>query len=76
VGVGRDEGVAGAGPEEVDAVRGTAKNPMSQDEVIAKVRDLVRPIQGEAKCSDLIEKIVKLEKVKDIREIRPVLQRK
>jgi 2-methylcitrate dehydratase PrpD len=62
--------------EEVDAVRGTAKNPMSHDEVIAKVRDLVTPVQGEVKCSDLIEKIVKLEKVKDIREIRPVLQRK
>jgi 2-methylcitrate dehydratase PrpD len=62
--------------EEVDAVRGTAKNPMSHDEVIAKVRDLVAPVQGEAKCSSLIEKILKIEDVKDIREIRPVLQRK
>jgi len=61
--------------EQVDAVRGTAKNPMSNEEVIAKVRDLVTPIQGEAKCSDLIEKILKIENVKDIREIRPVLQR-
>jgi 2-methylcitrate dehydratase PrpD len=61
--------------EQVDAVRGTAKNPMSNDEVIAKVRDLVTPIQGEAKCSELIEKILKIENVKDIREIRPVLQR-
>jgi hypothetical protein len=57
-------------------VRGTAKNPMSHDEVIAKVRDLVTPVQGAAKCSDLIEKILKIENVKDIREIRPVLQRK
>jgi 2-methylcitrate dehydratase PrpD len=61
--------------EEVDAVRGTAKNPMSRDEVIAKARDLVMPIQGEAKCSDLIEKILKIESVKDIRELRPSLQR-
>ena len=61
--------------EEVDAVRGTSKNPMSHDEVIAKVRDLVTPVQGEAKCSGLIEKILKIENVKDIREIRPVLQR-
>jgi len=61
--------------EEVDAVRGTAKNPMSNDEVIAKARDLVTPIQGEAKCSDLIEKILKIENVKDIREIRPAVQR-
>lgn len=61
--------------EEVDAVRGTAKNPMSHDEVIAKVRDLVVPIQGETKCADLIEKIINIENLKDIRELRPVLQK-
>ena len=61
--------------EEVDAVRGTAKNPMSHDEVIAKVRDLVTPVQGEAKCSDLIDKILKIESLKDVRELRPALQK-
>jgi 2-methylcitrate dehydratase PrpD len=60
--------------EEVDAVRGTAKNPMGHDEVIAKVRDLVVPIQGEMKCTDLIDKIVDIENLKDIRELRPALQ--
>jgi 2-methylcitrate dehydratase PrpD len=61
--------------EEVDAVRGTAKNPMSHDEVVAKVRDLVVPVLGHAKCSDLIEKILKIEDAKDIREIRASLQK-
>jgi 2-methylcitrate dehydratase PrpD len=61
--------------EEVDAVRGTAKNPMDHDEVIAKARDLVTPVMGDGKCSDLIEKILKIENVKDVREIRPALQK-
>jgi 2-methylcitrate dehydratase PrpD len=60
--------------EEVDAVRGTAKNPMSHDEVIAKARDLVTPVLGEAKCSELIEKITKIGNVKNVMEIRPALQ--
>jgi 2-methylcitrate dehydratase PrpD len=61
--------------EEVDAVRGTAKNPMSHDEVIAKVRDLVVPVQGETKCADLVDRIVNIENLKDIRELRPALQK-
>jgi 2-methylcitrate dehydratase PrpD len=61
--------------EEVDAVRGTAKNPMNHDEVIAKVRDLVTPVLGDAKCADLIDKVLKIEEIKDVREIRPALQK-
>ena len=61
--------------EEVDAVRGTAKNPMSHDEVLAKVRDLVTPVQGEAKCAELIDKILKIESLQDVRELRPALQK-
>jgi 2-methylcitrate dehydratase PrpD len=61
--------------EEIDAVRGTAKNPMTRDEVIAKTRDLVTPILGTATCSNLIEKVLNLESLKDVRELRPVLQR-
>jgi 2-methylcitrate dehydratase PrpD len=61
--------------EEVDAVRGTAKNPMNHDEVIAKVRDLVTPVQGAVKCADLIDKILKIENLKDVRELRPALQK-
>jgi 2-methylcitrate dehydratase PrpD len=61
--------------EEVDAVRGTSKNPMGHHEVIAKARDLVTPVLGDAKCSDLIDKIMKIDAVKDLRELRPALQR-
>jgi 2-methylcitrate dehydratase PrpD len=61
--------------EQVDAVRGTAKNPMGKDEVLAKARDLITPVLGESKCADLIEKISNLENVKDIRELRKSLQR-
>jgi 2-methylcitrate dehydratase PrpD len=56
-------------------VRGTAENPMTRDEVIAKARELITPVLGAAKCSTLIEKVFSLENVKDIRELRPALQR-
>jgi len=61
--------------ERVDAVRGTPENPMPRDEVIAKARDLMAPVLGSAACSKLIERMVELEKVKDIRQLRPLLQR-
>jgi len=61
--------------ERVLAVRGTAKNPMTRDEVAAKARDLMTPVLGSAQSNNLIEKIYALESVKDIRELRPLLQR-
>jgi len=61
--------------ERVDAVRGTAQNPMSRDEVVAKSRDLITPVLGQAASASLIEKVLALESVKDIRELRPLLQR-
>ena len=61
--------------ERVDAVRGTPDNPMPRDEVIAKARDLIAPVLGTAACSKLIERMLELEKVKDIRQLRPLLQR-
>jgi 2-methylcitrate dehydratase PrpD len=57
-----------------DTVRGTPENPMSQDEVVVKARDLVTPVLGAATCSKLIEKIFQLDRVPDIRELRPLLQ--
>ena len=61
--------------ERVDSVRGTPENPMSRKEVVAKARDLIVPIFGATKCDALIEKLLNLENVKDIRELRPLLQR-
>jgi 2-methylcitrate dehydratase PrpD len=61
--------------EWVRDVRGTAENPMPRDEVAAKARDLITPVLGAANCSILIEKVLALESVKDIRELRTALQR-
>jgi 2-methylcitrate dehydratase PrpD len=59
----------------VDNVRGTPKNPMTREEIVAKARDLIAPILGPAQCASLIEKVLNLERVEDIRELRPLLQR-
>jgi len=61
--------------ERVDAVRGTAENPMTREEVMAKARDLMAPVLGADASSKLIAKTLALESVKDIRELRPLLQR-
>ncbi|PYU21102.1 MAG: MmgE/PrpD family protein [Acidobacteria bacterium] len=61
--------------ERVAAVRGTPENPMSRDEVVAKARDLMTSALGAAHCTALIDKILGLADVKDIRELRPLLQR-
>ena len=58
----------------VDSVRGTVANPMSDDEVKAKATDLMTPTLGAATTAKLIDRIYSLETVKDIRELRPLLQ--
>ena len=60
--------------ERVSAVRGTAENPMPRQEVGAKARDLIAPRVGAAKADRLIERIWKLEEVKSIAALRPLLQ--
>jgi 2-methylcitrate dehydratase PrpD len=61
--------------EWVRDVRGTAENPMTREEVVAKARDLITPVLGASTCAALIEKVLGLEGVKDVRELRPALQR-
>jgi 2-methylcitrate dehydratase PrpD len=56
-------------------VRGTAENPMTRQEVVDKACDLISPVLGSATCSKLIEKIFALDSLRDIRELRPVLQK-
>jgi hypothetical protein len=48
---------------------------MTREEIVAKARDLIAPILGPAQCASLIEKVLNLERVEDIRELRPLLQR-
>jgi 2-methylcitrate dehydratase PrpD len=59
--------------EHVVHVRGTAENPMTRDEVVAKSRDLIAPVLGAAATAKLIEKALDLENVKNVRELRPLL---
>ncbi len=61
--------------DRVTDVRGTVDNPMTREEVAQKCRDLVEPVIGKENCSALIDKIFAIEKVKDIRELRGVLQK-
>ena len=60
--------------ERVEAVRGTPDNPMTQDEVINKSRDLMIPFVGSAACDRLIKSILELENEKSILRLRPLLQ--
>lgn len=60
--------------QRVDNVRGTPGNPMTRAEVVTKAADLMTPILGDTKCSQLIEKVFHLESLSDIRELRPLLQ--
>ncbi len=61
--------------QRVDNVRGTPKNPMTTEEIVAKARDLIAPILGTPQCASLIQRVLNLEQVKDMRELRPLLQR-
>jgi len=61
--------------ERVEAVRGTADNPMTREEVVAKARTLIAPVLGPASTGKLIEKILDLDKVKNVRDLRPLLQK-
>jgi len=61
--------------ERVEHVRGTPENPMTTDEVVAKARELMTPVLGAAVCSNLIEHVMGLQDVKDMRDLRPMLQR-
>jgi 2-methylcitrate dehydratase PrpD len=61
--------------ERVEAVRGTVRNPMTRAEVVDKARDLMGPVLGSASTGKLIETLLALEAVKDVRTLRPLLQR-
>lgn len=60
--------------QEVDAVRGTAENPMSREEVLAKSRDLIEPVLGSSRSELLLATVLQLEKVTDIHQLSRLLQ--
>ena len=61
--------------ERVENARGTPENPMTRDEVVAKARSLMAPVLGAATATKLIDRLLDIESVKTIRELRPLLQR-
>jgi 2-methylcitrate dehydratase PrpD len=61
--------------EDVKAVLGTANNPMTRDQVVAKCRDLMTPVLGAVAAGKVIERTLDLESMRSIRDLRPVLQR-
>ncbi len=60
--------------ERVTSVRGTPRNPMSRSEVIAKAHDLMDDVIGREQSERLIETVYAIESVKDVRNLRPLLQ--
>jgi len=56
------------------AVRGTAENPMTRPEVDEKSYDLMAPVIGKTRARKLCDSIWKLEKVRDVRGLRPLLR--
>ena len=43
--------------------------------IVAKSRDLITPVLGAATCTRLIDSVLELEKVEDIRSLQPLLQK-
>ena len=60
--------------DRVEAVRGTVRNPMSRAEVVDKARDLMAPVLGARTTGTLIDTLLTIETVKDVRTLRPLLQ--
>jgi 2-methylcitrate dehydratase PrpD len=52
---------------------GTKENPLSTEAVSAKTRDLITPVLGSERANKLIEQINNLEKLDDVRLLRPQL---
>ena len=61
--------------DRVEAVRGTVRNPMTRAEVVDKARDLIAPAPGAATAEKLIDAVLALDALNDIRALRPLLQR-
>ena len=59
----------------VGPVLGTAANPMSREQLIAKSRNLMSPVLGESQTTRLVERVMSLEKSSNIGELRRLLQR-
>jgi 2-methylcitrate dehydratase PrpD len=55
--------------------RGTPENPMTGEEVVTKARGLITPVLGAAASAKLIDRLLDIDTVKNVRELRLLLQR-
>jgi 2-methylcitrate dehydratase PrpD len=62
--------------DRVEAVRGTVRNPMPRSEVVDKARDLIAPVVGAVTTQKLIDSVLALDTLKEIRALRPLLQKR
>ena len=60
--------------DRVTAVRGTVDNPMSGEEVIRKAHDLCDPVIGKAQTEALVQRVLTLETLSNVRDLRGLLQ--
>jgi 2-methylcitrate dehydratase PrpD len=61
--------------ERVENARGTPENPMTREEIVAKARSLMTPVLSATTATKLIDRLLDIESIKNIRELRPLLQR-
>jgi 2-methylcitrate dehydratase PrpD len=61
--------------QDTGPVLGTIENPMTREQLVAKCTDLMTPVLGESQSRRLVDRVLDLENTKDIRELRPLLQR-
>jgi 2-methylcitrate dehydratase PrpD len=61
--------------EHITAVRGTADNPMTRQEIMAKAQDLIVPVIGAASFGKLSDTVFSLEKLTNLASLRPLLQK-
>ncbi len=59
--------------EHVVSPRGMMENPMTTEEVEKKCRVLLEPILGQEHSQELIDRIWNLERVSNMRTLRPLL---
>ncbi len=55
------------------AAPGTVQNPLSREGVAAKARDLMTPVLGQRRTNELIERLLNLAALDDVRSLRALL---
>jgi 2-methylcitrate dehydratase PrpD len=59
--------------QHVPAVKGTADNPMTREEIEAKAVDLIGSVYGESRATDAVRTIMNLTGAKSVLDLRPLL---